>query len=121
MEFFGTDDQHPLGELVSDVQPPVAYPMSADIVPLQNIRWRYVTNYLGGPAVAYDLPARGGRATLYVIPRNVPGLPSIPPSPLSTGGMSAAAWQTGGMLYVLVVEGDTGKFSRYFDQPGPLT
>ena len=41
---------------------------------------------------------------------------------LSTGGKSAAAWQAGNTLYVLVVEGDAGMYSRYLDQShGPLT
>ena len=35
---------------------------------------------------------------------------------LSTGGKSAAAWQAGNTLYVLVVEGDAGMYSSYLDQ-----
>ena len=98
--------------------------MSRDIVRLQDIRWRHVEKFLGGPAVAYDLPTIGGRATLYVVQRNVPGLPAIPPDrpSSSTGGKSAAAWQAGNTLYVLVVEGDAGMYSSYLDQShGPLT
>ena len=122
MDFFGKDNQ-PIGELVSRVPPPAAYPMSRDIVPLQGIRWRHVATFLDGPTVAYDLPTLGGRATLYVVQRSIPGLPSMPPTmPLSTGGKSAAAWQAGAALYVLVVEGDAGMYSSYLDQShGPLT
>ena len=122
MDFFGKDSQ-PFGPSVSRVPPPADYPMSRDIARFQDIRWRYVEKFLGGPAVAYDLPTVGGRATLYVVRKNVPGLPSYPPdSPLSTGGMSAAAWQAGGTLYFLVVEGDAGTYSSYLDQShGPLT
>ena len=125
MEFFGNDNQPP-GDRVLDVPPPAEYPMSGDIVVrLQNIRWRHVAKFPGGPAVAYDLPLRGGRATLYVLQRNVPGLQPIPPSqPKSTtGGMSAAAWQAGNTLYILVVEGDAGTYRRCLDDQshGPLT
>jgi hypothetical protein len=82
-----------------------------------------VEKFLGGPAVAYDLPPRGGRATLYVAQRNVPGLPSLPPPvpTLSTGGKSVAAWQVGDTLFVLVVEGESGMYSSYLDQSRPLT
>jgi hypothetical protein len=120
MEFFGKDDQ-PIGKPVS-VAPPAEYPMSRDIVRLQDVRWRPVEKFLGGPAVAYDLPTVGGRATLYVVARIVPGLPSIPPDlpKLSTGGKSAAAWQAGNTLYVLVVEGDARMYSSYLEH-GPLT
>jgi len=122
MDFFDKDNQ-PVGELVSSVAPPARYPLSRDIVPLQGIRWRHLASFLGDPAVAYDLPTIGGRATLYVVERSVTDLPSIPPSsPLSTGGKSAAAWQAGNMLYVLVVEGNAGMYSSYLDQShGPLT
>jgi len=121
MEFFDKDNQ-PFGPFVAQVPPPAEYPMSRDIVQLREIRWRHVEQFLGGSAVAYDLPTVGGRATLYVAARNVPGLPSMPPPCLSTGGKSAAAWQAGDMLYVLVVEGDAGMYSSYLDHShGPLT
>lgn len=131
LDFFGRDNQfggdnQPFGELVSRVAPPAGYPLSRDIrrdiVP--DVRWRYVEKFLGGRAMAYDLPTGGGRATLYVLERNVPGLPAFPPDgpSLSTGGKSAAAWQAGNLLYVLVVEGDAGTYSGYLDQAhGPLT
>ena len=124
MEFFDKDNQ-PFGPRVSQVAPPAEYPMSRDIRRdiLPDIRWRRVEKFLGSPAVAYDLPTIGGRATLYVVQRNVPGVPSSPPEePLNTGGKSAAAWQAESTLYVLVVEGDAGMYSSYFDHShGPLT
>jgi hypothetical protein len=120
MDFFDQDNRpsHELGA------PPAEYPMSRDIVRLQGVRWRYAEKFPGGPAVAYDLPTMGGRATLYVFHGNIPGLPSMPPTlpRSSTGGKSAAAWQAGETLYVLVVEGDAGMYSSYLDQShGPLT
>jgi hypothetical protein len=123
MGFFDQDNKL-VGELVVQVAPPVEYPMSRDIGRLRGVRWRHVEKFLGGPAVAYDLPRIPGRATLYVVRRNVPGLPAMaPPSPKSnTGGKSAAAWQTSDSLYVLVVEGDAETYRRYLDQSlGPLT
>ncbi len=122
MDFFGKDNQ-PFGPLVSQKAPPDEYPLSRDIARLPDVRWRYVENFLGGTAVAYDLPTNGGRATLYVVARNIPGLPPIPPSdPLDTGGKSAAAWQAGNVFYVLVVEGDPSMYRSYLDQSrGPLT
>ena len=123
MEYFNKDNQPP-GEFVGRVAPPAPFSISRDIVPFQGIRWRHVETFLGSPAVAFDLPTIRGRATLYVVERNVAGLPSIPPSmpSLSTGGKSAAAWQVGDTLYVLVVEGGAGIYGRYLDQShGPLT
>ena len=103
--------------------PPADYPMSRDIVQLPEMRWKRVEGFLGGSAVAYDLPPLGGRATLYVVQRNVPGLPAMPPpTPFGTGGKSAVIWQAGSVVYVLVVEGDAGVYSKYLDQShGPLT
>ena len=80
---------------------------------------------MDGAAVAYDLPSRGGKATLYVANRTVAGLPPFPPQrepALSTGGNFAAAWQSDGLLYVLVVKGDAQTYPEYLDRsPGPLT
>lgn len=47
------------------------------------------------------------RAVLYVLPRTIAGLPSSPPKwPQSqTGGQLIGAWESGGLVYVLVVSG----------------
>jgi len=123
MQFFSRDDQPP-GKLVSMEKPPAEYPMSRDLERFSEVRWRWVDKFLGGPALAYDLPAIGGRATIYVVQRKVAGMPTFPPSvPMSTTGLkSAAAWQAGKVLYVLVVEGDPAVYSSYLDHSlGPLT
>jgi hypothetical protein len=123
MDFFGRDNAPP-GEPVSRVAPPADFPISADIARFANVRWRRVESFANGEAVAYDLPSRRGKATLYVANRTVAGLPPFPPPlpSLSTGGNSAAAWQSGGLLYVLVVQGDAQTYTDYLDRSqGPLT
>jgi hypothetical protein len=122
MDFFGRDNAPP-GDPVSLVAPPADFPISPDIVQFSSVRWRRVGNFMDGVAVAYDLPSRGGRATLFVANRNVAGLPPFPPPlpTLSTGGNSAAAWQSGGLLYVLVVQGDAQTYAAYLVRSGPLT
>lgn len=124
MQFF-TADNRAEGELASRVPPPAEFPMSGDLISLRGVHWRRVPRFLGSPGVAYDLPsATGGRATLYVSLKSVPGLPVVPPSnpDWGTGGSSAAAWQVGETLYVLVVEGDAVVYRSYLDPSrGPLT
>jgi hypothetical protein len=117
-----SQDNSPPGALVSVKPPPADYPISPDIVRLADVRWRRIENFLGGEAVAYDLPPVGGKVTLYVAHRTVEGLPGAPPSlpTLSTGGNSAGAWQSGDTLYVLVVQGDTRAYASYLVS-GPLT
>jgi hypothetical protein len=124
MEFFGGDDAPP-GELVSRVAPPSDFPISPDIAQFRDVRWRRVEKFVDGEAIAYDLPSsRSGKATLYVAKHTVAGLPPYPPTQptLSTGGNSLAAWQSGGLLYVLVVRGDAQTYGDYLDRSqGPLT
>ncbi len=123
MDFF-RQDNGPQGELASRVAPPADFPISSDIARFKDVRWRRIPGLMGGAGVAYDLPSRRGKATLYVVNCTVAGLPQFPPPlpTLSTGGNSAAAWQSGGLLYVLVVQGDAQTYSDYLDRSqGPLT
>jgi hypothetical protein len=123
MNFFDEDNSLG-GRLITETAPPTEFPLSRDIARLQGIRWRSVDKLLADRGVAYDLPTQGGRATLYVLQRTIAGLPAFPPgSPsLSTGGKSAAAWQVGSTLYVLVVEGEAWRYSDCLDHShGPLT
>ncbi len=123
MDFFARDKASP-GERVGSVAPPGDFPISADIARFTDVRWRRVERFAEGDAVAYDLPSRSGKATLYVSKCTVAGLPPYPPAQpaLSTGGNSAAAWQSGGLLYVLVVQGDAQNYADYLDRAqGPLT
>ena len=118
---------HPEGALVSDTPPPSGFPFSTDLLPLRTLRatrWRNLSDFLGSPAVAYDLPSlNGARATLYVSRANVPSLmPYAPNQPTgNTGGCSAGAWEVEGTLYVLVVEGDNRAYRSYLDlSHGPI-
>jgi len=122
MIFFGHDNGPP-GELLDRIPPPADYPISSDIATLRGIRWRRIENFLGGDAVAYDLPLPGGKATLYVANRTVADLPSSPYDAqlTDTGGNTAGAWQSDGRLYVLVVQGDVRTFRECLVPRGPLT
>ena len=88
------------------------------------MRWQKVDSFLGCRAVAFDMSTPGGtRATLYVVKRSVSGLPTEPPlrPTLRTGGRSTAAWQSGPLLYVLVVEGEARGYKRLLNLPrGPV-
>ncbi len=120
--FFGHDNGPP-GELLDRSPPPADYPISRDIASLRGIRWRRVKSFLGGEAVAYDLPLPGRKATLYVANRAVADLPSSPYGAqlTDTGGNTAGAWQADGRLYVLVVQGDSRTFDDCLVPRGPLT
>ena len=106
--FEGDWDQQ--GQFAAQVQPPDAYPAGADfdVRRFPQMRWRPVRDFLGHRGAAYDLTPPGARrATLYVVKCTVPGLPTVPPlrPTRATGNRSVGAWQTGGLLHVLVVEG----------------
>ena len=58
---------------------------------------------------AFKLSAPGSRkAMLFVAKMSLPGLPAMPPikPQSSTGGRSLGVWQSRGLVYFLVVEGD---------------
>jgi hypothetical protein len=112
------------GSRLAEVAPPAAYPISRDVLRTPQLRWRPIRGLLGCSGVAYDLSAPGGsRATLYVICRAVPRLPTQPPrQPWPTTAGCTAAWQDGGLLYVLVVEGGPEVYQSHLRPPsGPLT
>jgi hypothetical protein len=90
--------------------------------------WQAVPKGIARHGVAYRLTqgaggagARGGeaRAVLFVLWGKRGGLPpSAPHDPQSsTGGVSIGAWQSQGLVYVLVVEGDQRAYRRFL-RPG---
>lgn len=98
------------------VPPPKAYPISPSVIRPSSTVWRPLTGFLGreGTAFTFATP-RGAAATLFVVkldgPRTAVRLPSRlfaspPRDPRFTAGRSTAVWQSGGLLYVLVVEGN---------------
>ncbi len=111
--------------LLAEKSPPRNYPVSPAVMVTQAVRWRPISGFLGASGVAYDIPSRGGsRATLYVVKRTVSDLPDLPPMRpgLSTAGCSVSAWQSGGLLYVMVVRGGPQTYRRFLDLPrGPVT
>ena len=87
------------------------------------MRWRPIKGFLGCDGVAYDYMVRGKvQATLYVVDRQVTGLPSRPSFQpgFSTAGCSASAWIEKGLVYVLVVRGDASTYRRFIARRGPL-
>ena len=73
-------------------------------------RYRDASSVVGREARAYDLTLPGGpSATLFVIPQDArAGIPSSPPTTpqSSTLGLRVAYWQTGGFIYVVVLQSD---------------
>jgi hypothetical protein len=120
-----SNENQETGRLVSEVSPPWALPLSPAVRSWPGTRWRPLAGFLDRKGVAYDLTSvRGTRATLYVVNRTIAGLPDEPPSRPSpgTGNCTAAAWQQGSLLYVLVVQGDPAAYAEFLDLPrGPVT
>ncbi len=113
------------GKSLAEIAPPAAFPISRSLARLPQIRWRLIRGLAGQPAVAYDLPAPGGRrATLYVLPPMASDVVRTRPPmhPMqSTGGLSASIWREGDLLYVLVIRGDARSYSGLIQPPsGPI-
>jgi hypothetical protein len=67
---------------------------------------RRVSGLLGRDGVVYEWYHRGTRVSLYAVRMRVPGLSKSPFSGQGSGtGLPSAAWQEGGLLYVLVIDG----------------
>jgi hypothetical protein len=121
-QFDRDSDAFNTGLLLVQEAPPAAYPVSSEVI-LPAARWRWVDGlFLGRKAVAYDisLPA-GGRATLYVLKAPSAGLPTAPPSRAEgTGNKSVAAWNSGDLVYVLVLD-QPNIYPRLLAPRGPIT
>jgi hypothetical protein len=107
------------------LSPALASLLGFDQRQLAEIPWRSIDGFLGCKAVAYDLVGpRGITATVYAAECSVGGLTSEVPlrAMLSTGQYAAAAWQEGGLLYVLVVDGGDRMYEQFVTaNTGPLT
>ncbi len=79
--------------------------------------WQSLRDAAGHRGVAYELSAPGiRRAVLFAV--KAPGartstLPPRRPQPI-TGDRSVASWQSGNVLYVLVLQGDASGYQRLF-------
>jgi hypothetical protein len=101
------------GTTVAGFMPPTA-------VSQRPTKWRSFKTALGEAAVAYDLSPRiSRRATLYVVrTKRVYSVQSLPYTRLSTtGSVSAAAWQSDGYLYVLVIDNDGQRLDDFVTKP----
>jgi hypothetical protein len=108
---------------VSKQPAPAEYPLSSLVRHSGTAKWRSVDRFLGHRGVAYDLSDRaGGHAVLYVVDRDVDRLGTTPARhPFTTAGYCASAWQEGGLLYVLVVQGNRSTYEGYLNLPrGPM-
>ncbi len=112
------------GFLPPDRAPPTQYPVSRWVLGGRDADWKPFDNFLGGRGVVYRLagPARAN-ALLYVVENDqVEDAADLPAAhPFSTAGCCASAWREGGLLYVLVVEGDRADYERFLNRPhGPV-
>jgi hypothetical protein len=118
IRFFEADTAHGR-TLLTEKSPPKVYPFSRAVFFSTDVYWRGIHDFLGRSGIAYDLPGHNGRrATLYVIKQSVEGLGNEPQyHPFTTGGFSASAWQEGGLLFVLVVQGEPNTYQNYLNLP----
>jgi hypothetical protein len=118
--YFFEQDKAKQGALLEEK--PSDFPFSRMVIERPGIRWRKISNFLGGEGIAFDISAPGGgRATLYVTTISIPGASSMPSLNLcTTSGCAASVWQEDGRLYVLVVEGGKSDLNRLLRQQSPL-
>jgi hypothetical protein len=99
------------------------YPFSSYVRSLAGTKWRQLNDFLGYSGVVYNLPGPpGAHAALYVVAcddvqQGIEQSPASPRNVFTTAGCCASAWQEGGLLYVLVVEGDPSNYERYLNLP----
>ncbi|MGD9126680.1 MAG: hypothetical protein PVH19_04805 [Planctomycetia bacterium] len=102
------------------------YVPSEDVLKPDTVTWEVAGDFLGRRAVVYRFEDRhGNRAALFVVQQDqsVTGLLDRPPRrPRSmTGGRSAGAWQSDGLLYVLVSSGDERTWRSLLVPARPVT
>jgi hypothetical protein len=109
------------GSLLAKTPAPSSLPFSQWVFCAPQASWRNLGDFLGGHGVVYELRGPGGtRAALYCVARNgISGFDTMPTSSpaSSTAGCFASAWQEGGLLYVLVVQGDQSTYRGYLNLP----
>jgi hypothetical protein len=112
------------GQLLAEKPAPPDYPFSLAVLQIRGTRWRTFEGFLGQRGVVYDLPGpTGTHAALYVVDaKDADGFDAVPTLyPFTTAGCCASSWQEGGLLYVLVVQGDPATYRAYLNRPqGPV-
>jgi len=94
-------------------QAPRGFALPSAVSSATSMGWQQVGNPRG---VAYKLSdGKAGTATLFVVRLSVAGLPIAPPTvPQSTtGGKAVAYWQSGSLVYVLVIEGNERSYRNF--------
>jgi hypothetical protein len=104
---------------IADAPRDLMVPASVKATP---VHWQWIGDFTSARVAAYELAQAGaGKAMLYVTRMARPDLPAAPPlKPQSdTGGKAIAWWQSGGLVYVLVL--DKGNDYQKFVQPSITT
>ena len=118
IQLFGEGFKQP-GHLLANEPAPAEYPFSPWVLSIRGTSWRHLDDFLEHSGVVYELPGPGGtHAALYVVAcENIEEIGTEPAMqhPFMTAGCCASAWQEGGLLYVLVVEGDASTYGRYLN------
>lgn len=99
---------------------------SEDVLSPNAATWESVSEIFDSPAVVYRFEDQhGNRAALFVVcqSRPVAGLIDRPPRrpQLTTAGRSVGAWQSDGLLYVLVSSGDKNAWRSLLVPQRPVT
>jgi len=123
--FFHSDQAAP-GFRLSDTPAPPGFRFSDGILVYPHVRWRSVKGLLHtDEAVAYELTTDDGHlARLYVLRQRVDDLPNAPPMrpARTTANCSVSVWRERGLVYLLVVRGDSAAYERFLNVPrGPIT
>ncbi len=113
------------GASLAEKPAPADYPFSPAVLAIRGVRWHSVEGVFSGRrGVVYQLPgAAGTGAALFVVDAGSADEFADTPAvhPFTTAGCCASAWVEGGLLYVLVVQGDPTAYRAYLNLPhGPL-
>lgn len=123
LDYYEHDSRERGTPLTDDDSPLVSFPPFPSVkMDRWTTVWRPLDETLWGrTGVAYDLRSGGVRATLYVVRDSawavrLKRLPPTPGPPNQTGGRSATIWSSGGLVYVLVVNGNAKTFRRFVQE-----